>query len=74
MRGEDVKMLQEILIEEGVWERPDISATGYFGSVTKAAVIRHQEKHFSDVLKPVNLTKGTGFVGGSTRAQLGKSN
>lgn len=74
MSGEDVKMLQEILIEEGVWERPDIAATGYFGPVTKAAVIRYQEKHFSDVLKPVNLTKGTGFVGASTRAQLGKSN
>jgi peptidoglycan hydrolase-like protein with peptidoglycan-binding domain len=70
MRGNDVKKLQEILISEGVWPRPDIKPTGYFGSITQAAVIRFQEKHFSEILEPLGLKKGTGFVGPSTRAYL----
>ncbi len=70
MRGEDVIALQEILIEEGVWPRPDIGATGYFGSITKEAVINYQEKYASEILEPLGLTKGTGFVGSSTRLHL----
>lgn len=68
--GDDVKTLQEILIEEEVWPRPDIEATGYFGQITKEAVIRFQEKYASKILKPLGLEKGTGFVGPSTRAYL----
>ena len=70
MRGDDVEGLQKILIEEGVWNRLDIGATGYFGSITREAVIKFQEKHASDVLTPLGLTKGTGFVGPSTRSYL----
>ncbi|XOA43077.1 MAG: DUF2330 domain-containing protein [Candidatus Nealsonbacteria bacterium] len=72
MKGDDVKALQRILIEEGVWERPGIGATGYFGPITKAAVIRYQEKYASEILAPISLIKGTGFVGSSTRAHLEK--
>lgn len=72
MRGEDIKALQEILIKEGAWERPDIEATGYFGPITKAAVIKFQEKYASEILEPLGLVKGTGFVGPSTRAYLEK--
>ena len=72
MSGEDVKALQEILINEGVWARPDISATGYFGPLTKEAVIKYQQKYSSEILEPLGLTKGTGFVGPSTRAHLAK--
>ena len=70
MRGDDVTALQEILIGEGVWNRPDINATGYFGQITKTAVIKYQEKYASEILQPLGLTFGTGFVGVSTRAHL----
>lgn len=70
MRGDDVKILQEILIREGVWQRSDVGATGYFGSITQAAVIKYQEKYASEILRPLGLTKGTGFVGPSTRLRL----
>lgn len=66
-RGEDVKNLQEILIEEGVWESPEVKPTGFFGPITKKAVIKFQEKYQTEILLPLGLTKGTGFVGFSTR-------
>jgi len=72
MQGDDVRALQEILIEEGVWERLDVVATGYFGQITKEAVIKYQEKYASEILEPLGLTKGTGFVGPSTRQHLEK--
>ncbi len=70
MSGDDVKALQEILISEGVWES-EVGITGYFGSITKSAVIKYQEKYASEILEPLGLTNGTGFVGSSTRVHLG---
>ncbi len=70
MRGDDVRTLQEVLIKEGVWERPDIEPTGFFGPITKKAVIKFQEKYASEILEPLGLEKGTGFVGPLTRAFL----
>lgn len=66
----EVKCLQTFLKNQGLDIYPEGLVTGNFGSLTKAAVIKFQEKYASDILTPINLSKGTGYVGIQTRTKI----
>jgi len=70
MDNSEVRCLQEFLKSQGIEIYPDGLITGNFLSLTKAAVIRFQEKYTEDILVPWELTEGTGYVGPKTRAKI----
>lgn len=71
MYREDVKNLQKVLILEGCMTVAEAkTGWGYFGNRTHNAVVKLQDKYKPEILTPVGLTKGTGYVGKSTRAFL----
>ena len=62
--------LQKFLQSQGQEIYPEGLITGNFLSLTRQAVIRFQEKYADEILKPWNLSKGTGFVGQTTREKI----
>jgi len=66
----DVKCLQEFLKNQGADIYPEGFVTGNFANLTKQAVIKFQEKYVSDILTPIGLSNGTGYVGAQTRMKI----
>jgi len=68
-RGKEVTELQKCLAKDKE-VYPDGRVTGYFGNLTKNAVIRFQEKYREEVLTPSGFSQGVGYVGKNTRKKL----
>jgi hypothetical protein len=75
MNGNDVKLLQQYFNTHGFTIA--VSGAGspgkettYFGPATLRAVIKFQEAHADQILKPLGLTKGTGLFGAATKALI----
>lgn len=66
----EVRCLQAFLKNQGSVIYPEGLVTGNFFTATQAAVIRFQEKYAKEILEPLGLKQGTGFVGLATRAKI----
>ena len=70
MSGDDVRLLQELLIRENVGpaavELARVTATGYFGNYTKNALGEYQEVH--------GVVPYIGYFGQITRNQMKQAN
>lgn len=69
-RGHKVKMVQRLLIAEGLL--PDDCATGYFGGRTLVAIRAFQSKYANDILTPIGLMEPTNVWGGQCIAKANK--
>lgn len=75
-RGEDVRRLQTILNSDSQTQIAFSGAgspgqeTEFFGTLTKGAVIRFQQKYATEILYPYGVYVGTGIVDEPTRTKL----
>ena len=67
--GDEVRLLQ-FWLKKDRRVYPEGIISGWFGYLTKAAVIRFQEKYKEEILVPQGLTRGTGVVDAKTRKKL----
>ena len=67
---DDIWNLHTALSKEGFSSGAD--SINIYGEGTAAEVVQFQEKYASDVLTPLGLTHGSGFVGTTTRTKLNK--
>lgn len=72
--NEEVRRLKSILNSIEATKIQDVpfntEKTTYFGEATKKSVVKFQELYAREVLYPVGLVKGTGYVGVQTRKKL----
>jgi hypothetical protein len=70
VKNDEVRCLQKFLKAQGADIYPEGLITGFFGNLTRNAVVRFQEKYADEILLPLGLSRGTGIVGPSTRAKI----
>jgi len=70
MDSPEVRCLQQFLKNQGGGVYPEGLITGNFLSLTKTAVVRFQEEYRKEILDPIGLKEGTGFVGAMTRDKI----
>ncbi len=68
-QSESVECLQLFLAQDRELY-PEGYVTGNFLDLTKKAVIRFQERYAEDILHPLGIDKGTGYVGPMTIAKI----
>ena len=67
--GDEVRLLQTWLAKDSDVYPKGITS-GWFGPLTRTAVVRFQEKYASEILIPQGLSDGTGIVDALTRQKL----
>jgi hypothetical protein len=70
----EVSLLQTFLVTNGFLTMPVGVAKGFFGSLTKSAVVGLQNKYSDELLKPWGLAEGTGNVFKTTRWKINNLN
>ncbi len=72
--GDEVMALNEALVKEGFTFESKVTIGGQrsFDEETASVVVGFQEKYASEILTPLGLKHGTGYVGKATREKLNK--